>query len=66
MANAVDMFCPFNEGHRCNDRCMLAIKDLSNNTLQCSIAVMGLMSLIEAGKFSNIKATIYNVKARKK
>lgn len=63
MANAIDMFCPFNEGHRCNDRCMLAIEDLNNNSRQCAFAVLGLMSLVGVG---NINATIYHVKAKKK
>lgn len=63
MAKAIDMFCPFNEGNRCNDRCMLAIKDLSNNTRQCTFAVMGLMSLVNTGDF---EATIHSVKIRDK
>lgn len=58
-SNASDMFCPFNDEHRCNDKCMLTIKDLNNNTLQCTFAVMGLMLLANTGDF---KATINNVK----
>lgn len=61
--NARDMFCPLNEWTNCNDKCMLAIKDLTNNTQQCTFAVMGLMFLANTGDFN---ATINNVRIKEK